>query len=84
MAQNFEEFFWVALFYLLWKSSHRFSSVFALRNQHNPHFLILKIRKWLYFTNSKTVPRLVQEERKAYRGFVGEEIKDCETKNMAA
>ncbi len=32
---------------------------------------------------SKTVQRLVQEERKACRGFGGAEIKDCETKNMA-
>ncbi len=34
--------------------------------------------------DSKTVPRLVQEERQAFRGFGGEEIKDCETKNLAA
>ncbi len=34
--------------------------------------------------DSKIVLRLVQEERKACRGFGGEEIKDCETKNMAA
>ncbi len=33
--------------------------------------------------DSKTDPRLVQEEIKACRGFGGEEIKDCETKNMA-
>ncbi len=57
--------------------------------------LIDKIRKWLYFTklskmsalkirinDSKIAQRLVQEERKACRGFGGVEIKDCETKNM--
>ncbi len=32
---------------------------------------------------SKTVQRLVREERKAYRGFGGAEMKNCETKNKA-
>ncbi len=32
---------------------------------------------------SKTVPRRVQEERKACRGFGDEEVKDVETKNVA-
>ncbi len=32
---------------------------------------------------SKTVQRLVQEERKACRGFNAKEIKDCEIKNVA-
>ncbi len=40
---------------------------------------MLKIRK----NESKTVQRLVQEERKAYGEFGGAEIKDCEKKNMA-
>ncbi len=38
----------------------------------------------MMINDSKTVPRLVQEERKTCRGFGGEELKDCETKNMAA
>ncbi len=33
---------------------------------------------------SKTVQMLVQDERKACGEFGGAEIKDCETKNLAA
>ncbi len=40
--------------------------------------MALKIR----INESKTVQRLVQEERKARWGFGGAEIKDCETKSM--
>ncbi len=33
---------------------------------------------------SKTVQMLVQEERKACRGIGGEQLKDCQPKNMVA
>ncbi len=40
--------------------------------------MALKIR----ISESETVQPLVQEERKACRGFGGEELNDCQTKSM--